>query len=402
MTAVAAAVTGLLTGCAAPAHPEPPGGGVEASWGEDCEEIVQAPVAAGTSVLTVVADGTASGRGLTAAPGVGELLAAAQADGLALVVVGVDGPGVPPPVVGPVSLDPYPGSDSVVAGRAREIALRCGAALLHRPEVAPTTPGSDVLAAVTTAVRQQPAAMGILSDGVASDSVLDPAVVGWEPDTQAVVSQLLATGADLPAEATPVTWIGLGETTTVLPSEARAGLGRLWTAVLGARGAPVTVDTRTGSTTTRDVGSLPEDVVAPPQATVVETSTRSVCVLLPSVLLFGPEETELSSTEPLRGVVARATEEPAWVVRVEGHTADFGTPEGRARVSQDRADAVAAALRSQGVTNEVVAVGRGADRPRADEWPAGPRGPHDTAAADVNRRVEIRLGDSDVVDGVPC
>lgn len=73
-----------------------------------------------------------------------------------------------------------------------------------------------------------------------------------------------------------------------------------------------------------------------------------------------------------------------YVVALHGHTDNTGTPEGNMQLSQDRADSVAAYLKSKGIKNVVRTYAHGQDDPLVDNGtPAGKA---------KNRRVQVVLG----------
>ena len=99
---------------------------------------------------------------------------------------------------------------------------------------------------------------------------------------------------------------------------------------------------------------------------------------------FAPGRATLTATAAasLRGLAAYLQAGPSAAIRIEGHTDGQGEADANLRLSQQRADAVAAALASAGLPRgRMRAVGRGEEAPVADDATAAGRA--------RNRRVEI-------------
>ncbi len=372
-----------MSGCAMFEDPQPP------SSESQCTQVAAMTPDLSHGTTAVVVDRTASGRRPVSSDALTGALRKAQAAGEAYFVVAVDGGGAVPAVEGPFTLDPV-GVDSVAGDNARAIALDC-AVTTSLAAPLPTVSGSDQLAAISAAVRQRPAHLVVLSDGVPTGSLLDVDAIGWDADPQEVVRELVEQRVALPAQSTDVTWIGMGETATPLPDAARASLTDLWSAVLSAEGAKVTVDSRV-TMSKPDLDALPTDTYEVPKVSSVTTASGVTCVAVPTSIVFAPDSAKLLDSADLKAVADRIAAQPSWVVRVTGHTADFGSAKGRASLSKARAVAVKEALRGFGVTSTITARGVGATQPVADEWPDGDGGRHDLAAASANRRVSVEMG----------
>jgi outer membrane protein OmpA-like peptidoglycan-associated protein len=123
--------------------------------------------------------------------------------------------------------------------------------------------------------------------------------------------------------------------------------------------------------------------------TDVRTTDEGVTISLNNIQ-FLPDSTELMEVEKqkLQNIAAILNTFPDRRILVGGHTAMAGTAEGRMKISEDRAWAVADYLVRLGcrTPNEITVRGYGAERPLS----ALP----DTAAGQaLNRRVEITLLD---------
>jgi outer membrane protein OmpA-like peptidoglycan-associated protein len=399
---VAIAMTGCSAGSPGPG-PEAAVAVGSAAWSAQCDQVAAMPTTAATGLLAVVTDLTSSQRALQSAPALNEALAAAQKVGWALIAVGVNGSGGTPGMVGPMLLDPSGGQDSVTGDRARVIGLGCAEALLDRNELKPTSAGSDQLAAIAAALRQKPDAMVISSDGVPVGGLLDINTLGWEPDVASAVDQVIASPVTLPPAALPITWVDLAETSEPMPDAARATLTQLWQAVLGAEKAVVTIDTRLGPVASAAPIADPADAFTVPLGTVITTASGAQCANIPSALLFGADSAKIIDPSALADIITALTAHPDWRADIVGHTADYGSEAGRAELSRARAAAVATTLVAGGVTNHLDTQGVGATLPIASEWPLGARGPHDQAAASLNRRVEITYGTADqLAAGARC
>ena len=109
-------------------------------------------------------------------------------------------------------------------------------------------------------------------------------------------------------------------------------------------------------------------------------------VAIPGRVLFDFDDDRLTTTEALDGVLAEIAQRPGSRVTVEGHTDEIGTADYNQRLSERRAEAVAAFLVEHGVARERLVIrGFGAQRPLVMGRDEGRR--------KQNRRVEI------VIDG---
>lgn len=108
----------------------------------------------------------------------------------------------------------------------------------------------------------------------------------------------------------------------------------------------------------------------------------------PALVLFATGSAHWGGTgdQTIAALVERARTRPDLVVDIEGHTDRRGEDHVNARLSLQRARAVAAAFRAAGISTARLRLhGYGASRPRADVAADGRR------ALRLNRRVEIRV-----------
>lgn len=396
----------LLTGCA-PGSEEAIEEEWDDGWTAACQQVLDSTVASDGPTVVVIVDGTASGQDVLDTPSV--TAAVAQAQQLAheqdrsavLVAVPVDGPGAPVRVTQRLPLDPYPGT-SPNSDRARRLALDCVPMFLRHVDLAPTMPGSDIVQAIDTASRQQPMAIVLVSDGVSTGAgaALDVATLGFDPEPAATVEALVAQGVSVPGADVAVTWVGGAATTAVpLPYGARQGVEEVVMALLGAGGAKAALETDTASIVPRSVEGLPEDLIALPEAEVVQTGVPEVtCTVLPSAMLFEPDSAEITEESAVAEIAAQVAGAPA--VLVVGHTADFGSPDAQVAFALSRAESVRAGLQAAGVTAPIETAGRGSAQPAVPEWRAD--GSHDLAAAAQNRRVEVLFGPAELLVDARC
>lgn len=105
--------------------------------------------------------------------------------------------------------------------------------------------------------------------------------------------------------------------------------------------------------------------------------------VFPVTLFFAPESAFLNAASlALLDEAAESLPEGSFILRVEGHSADFGTQQGRIRLSRRRARAAAEYLTSRiGENLRIESEGFGVDRPATE----------DPLFQNLNRRVEIRI-----------
>ncbi|MFV2086858.1 hypothetical protein [Micromonospora sp. LOL_021] len=238
----------------------------------DCATVAGASIPADADTVTLVADNTASDAGGGLPPAIEESLREAQRTGQILVIVPVDGDGANPVVRQRIALDPSTGEDSPRADRARDIVISCVERWLRAPESQPNSPGSDILAAIGAAAREQPTTILVISDGLGTAGGLDVNRHGFDVDP-AQLARDAQDAAEPQLRETSILWAGLGNSTTQLPQALRNSLRTLWTALLTEAGAEVAFDDRSGPPAAA-VDGLPEDSPArrPPGSTgTIET-----------------------------------------------------------------------------------------------------------------------------------
>lgn len=344
--------------------------------------------------LTVlVVDNTASGpAGTNPLPGsVTTALQQAQAKEGALVILGVNGAGRNPLLVKEIALDPDPGHTSRDADSARAIAIGCVAQWASTAVTRPAEPGSDILSALDAAIRRAPAQIIVMSDGLDNVDPLDLNKIGYGTDPASVVASLRNTkSVDHATGQASVLWADLGVTSRPIPDAVRDSVKQLWTAILRDAGLPVTF--APDETEAAPVPpQAPADMVKLPAVTTTAIGCHTT-VTIPADLLFRPGDWHLTGAS---GVLAQARgdlSESGSSAVISGHTAEYGSPAYRHQLSIARAQAVARALESEGVSkSRLKVVGDGSARPAENEFPSGPGGPHDLAAAAANRRVVIDI-----------
>ena len=358
---------------------------------EDCTKLAAIAPPDTAGVTTLVVDNTASGLRGALPPAIHEALAQAQERGDRLAIVPVEGAGRPGRISGTVALDPYPGKEAEFAKNARAIALDCVGGWIREDAALPTAAGSDILAALTTASREQPNAILVVSDGLAAAGELDLNRDGFDADPAVLASDLAASKALAPTlSGKKVVWAGLGGSARALPVSLTGSLQGLWTAVLDKAGAKATFDSRAGGTTAAVAGKQP-DPLEIPDATR-RTTPCGEQIVVPAALLFAPGSAALQdgTDSVLQQAADVLSAHPDWAAVIEGHTANYQTAAERMTLSRNRAQAVVDALGKLGVdTGRLAPKGYGATDPAVPEFKAGK---HDQAAASKNRRVVINVG----------
>lgn len=191
---------------------------------EACDHFARGAVPADAPVMVVVADRSSSTRALSLPPELLEVVAAGQQDGAVLQVVGVDAEGIEPWIGSPIALDPAGSRTSRSAQTERTAALGCVSRWIDE---APPAEGSDIIAAMGTALRQEPTRVVALSDGVNRTSVVD--LASGSADVRAARAQM---NAAVP-QGTTVSWFHLGETSPPLSGQQRSRIAGFWTDLIG-------------------------------------------------------------------------------------------------------------------------------------------------------------------------
>ena len=127
-------------------------------------------------------------------------------------------------------------------------------------------------------------------------------------------------------------------------------------------------------------GGAEESSSPPPRAAAPVAGAGAV---FPVTIFFAPESAFLNAeARALLDKAAESLPEGAFILRVEGHSADFGTHQGRVRLSRRRARGAADYLISRiGRELNIESEGFGVDRPATE----------DPLLQNLNRRVEIHI-----------
>ncbi|WP_240944312.1 OmpA family protein [Micromonospora thermarum] len=358
-----------------------------------CEEVADFRVDNDKVDLALVVDNTASAARGDLPPAASRALDEAQGRARErksagqVVLITVNGAGTQPGVVRRVALDPRPG-DAESSRNARRAVISCVRQWAR--EAAPQAKGSDVLAAVTFAARQQAGEILVVSDGVANAGELDVNGDALDTDPTALARALLREKriSAQTIEGSSIVWAGLGDTAEPLPGSVRTALRELWSAILTEAKADVTFDDQP-----RESGGS-DDTLPPDEVSLVLTSSPLPCgsrIVAPSTVLFKPGSAQLRPgvKDVLLPVVEQLRADPDQHALVTGHTAAYQSTRYRQRLSEDRARAVQTALLEMGAPADRVGfAGYGSRRPQVDEFPGGR---HDESRAAQNRRVEIDL-----------
>lgn len=372
---------GLTTGCGQP--PDDGQGGTS----EACSASQRRDSTATTSRPTaLVVDHTAFGVSRPLSSVVMEELRQAQVAGEELQIFGVNGENASPLRSPSYVLNPDPSNTSQDGNDERADILGCVARWVSDPALHPTAPGSDILAAINEAARQNPARIIVSSDGVATSGELTLNKAGFD-DIENTVTELAKTGLFVPLQDMKVTWVQLGDTVDPLRQPVRDAIQLFWATGLKAAGATTTFDSTTAPPLTEADTDRPEDPFEPPRP--------SQPGVLPNSVLFQPNSSQLSSAadEVLLPIAQQLVKNPNLVATIEAHCADFGPVSGQMQMTTERATAIKSRLVQLGAPAAKLHLRpMGATRPEANEWPQGRSGPHDLNAAAQNRRVVITLG----------
>lgn len=238
----------LLTSCSAAdtttASVTKPTSALSGTDSKACAVIADQHVDASTPIAPVIVDRTGSGRALELSPDLAPVLARIQSTGTAIQTIGVNGSGVDPHLGTPIALDPAPGNSSRNADLKRTAALGCVQEWLHNPSTLPAGDNTDLLAALSTATRQNPAEMVVISDGINSTAELDLSQPLTDP--VAAAERIRSSGSWTAQKGVVVHWFNLAETTPPLTEARRREVSDFWGTLLGQN---LHLQTRTGTTT---------------------------------------------------------------------------------------------------------------------------------------------------------
>jgi len=146
-------------------------------------------------------------------------------------------------------------------------------------------------------------------------------------------------------------------------------------------------------TTVDPLPKMPEVAPLPPLDPNASAVFCGVSLQVDSALLFdfGSSTLRSSSLGMLDSVAKALLDNDVPKAVIEGHTDAVGDPAANQTLSEQRAQAVVDALKTRGVTTELVPVGYGSTHPVASE--TTPEGADDPAGRQLNRRVEIFIPD---------
>jgi outer membrane protein OmpA-like peptidoglycan-associated protein len=261
-----------------------------------------------------------------------------------------------------------------------------------------TRPGLDLLAGMDNATRgTSPATLVVISSGLSTTGGFDLRQVGWLADPAEISAQLRQRNLLPNLSGWHVLFTGLGATAGIqppLPKPTRDKLIAYWTAICTATGAAsCDIDNRPVPAAPPAATAVMPTVPVPGVTSVTGPDGETTYSITDATLGFSADSAALSPAaldllhrlaELINGQLA---DRPQATLTVTGRTADPpGSAEGdRYALSLARAQAVAAALTSGGVTQPITAVGGGtAPGPSATS-----NGRFDEARATQMRRVDI-------------
>lgn len=254
---------------------------------------------------------------------------------------------------------------SLIDGNVRSVVTAVG-------DTAATAAGLDLLGGISAAVRGvTPGTLIVVSSGLSTAGGLDLRQVGWQADPASVAKQLA--GRDLLPELAGwhVLFTGLGAVAGAqppLPDPTLDTLTGYWQAICRAAGAVSCDVDATQVRPAPPLAAVAEPVVPVPDVTsVVGPNGQVTTTVSDGVLGFAGDSAALSPsaqhllTTIAAAVTARLAGRPDATVGVVGYAADppGSTDAGRRALARQRADAVAAALADDGVTQHVSATGVG-------------------------------------------
>lgn len=256
----------------------------------------------------------------------------------------------------------------------------------------------DLLEGIAQNVRGvPPGTLVILSNGLSTAGGFDLRLVGWYATPEEIVTELRDLRLLPDLTGWQVVFSGLGATAgpqDPLPAPARDTLNGYWLAICEASQAasceiddsrlPATPPLSTGPAPTVPIEGI-HSIVGPTGQTTTTLSDAVLGFAADSSVL-GPAAQDVLMQTAARINVVLADQRHTPVI-VHGWTADpiGSTPEGLIALSRARAQAVADALASYGVTNPIQPIGGGA----APDMTANVDGQFDEAIAAQMRRSEI-------------
>lgn len=303
---------------------------------------------------------------------------------LELFLVGSSKPG--PDLIMPLD---FPGEGNAIRKASQRQARACVTQFIAT--AVPDQPRSDILDRIDEAAANHPDTLLIDTNGLSNVSPLDLRRIGPDTDPKAVAKAVTPDSLDL--TGTDVTFIHLGVTPEdTLPT--RSTLENLWIAICErGKAEQCTIDTTIEpATVTAPTGDLPPDPKTTPwyrhQAVDACALTRDI----PGDALFAADSATLlpEAADTLQDYRGRLQTYPRSTARLTGHTAHDGVPQGRLRLSEQRARAIKTWLVTHGVNpRRITTRGVGATQPLVED--RTPDGHLIEAQAAQNRRVEITI-----------
>src|SRR4051812_8759404 len=272
------------------------------------------------------------------------------------------------------------------------------------------TPETDLLSALDLASRTISSQPGdhtivVLDSGLSTVAPLDFRTAGLLDSDPAELAASLQTAGQLPDLAgDDVVFQGLGDTAAPqgeLSRPQRAGLIDLWVAIAKAAGAH-DVQVEKSPLPAASQPGLP--AVSPVVLATGLSCTATVVTLTGGDVGFLPDSAEFrdrAAATAVVGPVAQQLRGAQVTATLTGTTADVGDKAGQVRLSEQRAQAVAALLTGLGVpADRLTVTGRGSDFPGyvVDHDGSGNLIP---AAAALNRKVTIDLAGASSVSFCP-
>lgn len=262
-------------------------------------------------------------------------------------------------------------------------------------------PGTDILRALAEAGEQAGSGNGpvqiiMATDGLANDGCADlrGASIG---DAAAIPGMVKACHAEIPqlGPGVQVQLLGLGHPAVGQQPDVKTPavnwLGILWTQMCAATGARCA---KPGLAAAQSVpggtaAAYPADP-AVPMPTIQVIRGNPAVLLVPASILFSTDSAHLGpqAQQTLDQVVSYIHQFRYKAIKVRGYTDARGTPQYNNRLSQQRAQAVVAALQARGI-GDLTAKGLGESDPRCT--PQYENGTPDLVAMACDRRVEISI-----------
>lgn len=366
-----------------------------------CEAVFSRTVSATAEPgITVVYDDTSS----TAPRGLSAALAEAIEDGskrdAALTLISVDGSGAAPRIIAKqVALSTEGDRDRPSVAQLASVMPTCVAGVLL-PKTAPTTPGTDLHAALALASELSTPTSEVFVEtdfvSTAGQFTLDASLLALPAD---VAAKRIAAAAPVDLQQAPLRVDGVGNTSTALSTANRAWLRALAEDLCEAWNATGCADIEV-SPVSADRHSGPDDPMPPFPAPVATEAGGSCTFEMPASITFDGDSADLGADAEtvFAEAIALAKGHPDAMVEVVGHTAS--SPDYSAAQLVDlatrRAEAAAGLFQAAGVPAQRLRIrGVGDADPKVEDIDQATGLQIEDAAA-VERRVDVRI------EGAPC